>query len=229
MASQTENFCLRWNDFEKNISLAFREIREEKEFFDVTLACGNRQVQAHKVILSACSSFFKSILKQNPHQHPLIYLKGIGYNEMVHVLSYMYHGEVNVAQDDLNSFLAVAEELEVKGLTNGEQSDVAKGTLDSQAPIDTTNKRTLTQKIEKERPFDSKKKTEEVQIKSEESFINDVSENELMIQIEYLDETSSQYMENNQDYEEQNYQYPGSVYGHESRIRVKGNQEHHKK
>ena len=96
----------------------------------------------------------------------------------------MYHGEVKVAQEDLNSFLAVVEELEVKGLTKGEQSHVAKGTLDSQAPIDTTNKRTLTQKIEKERPFDSKKKTEEVQIKSEESFINDVSENELMIQNE---------------------------------------------
>ena len=70
----------------------------------------------------------------------------------------MYHGEVKVAQEDLNSFLAVVEELEVKGLTNGEQSHVAKGTLEPQAPLDTTDKRTLTQKIGKERPFDTKKK-----------------------------------------------------------------------
>ena len=33
----------------------------------------------------------------------------------------MYHGEVNVAQEDLNSFLAVAEELRIKGLTQGQQ------------------------------------------------------------------------------------------------------------
>jgi hypothetical protein len=46
----TEKFCLRWNDFESNISVAFRELREEKDFFDVTLACDDsNQVQAHKV------------------------------------------------------------------------------------------------------------------------------------------------------------------------------------
>merc|ERR1712004_734418 len=55
----SEKFCLRWNDFESNISVAFRELREEKDFFDVTLACDDSQVQAHKVILSACSPFFR--------------------------------------------------------------------------------------------------------------------------------------------------------------------------
>jgi len=64
-----EKFCLRWNEFEKNISTSFRELREDKDFFDVTLACENSQIQAHKVVLSACSSFFRIVLKQNPHQH----------------------------------------------------------------------------------------------------------------------------------------------------------------
>ena len=45
--------CLRWNDFESNVSSAFRDLREEKDFFDVTLACEDSQVEAHKVILSA--------------------------------------------------------------------------------------------------------------------------------------------------------------------------------
>jgi hypothetical protein len=113
----TEKFCLRWNDFESNISLAFRDIREEKDFFDCTLSCGSRQLQAHKLILSACSPFFRSILKQNPHQHPLLYLKGVEFTDLQAVLNFMYHGEVNVAQEELNSFLAVAEDLQVKGLT----------------------------------------------------------------------------------------------------------------
>ena len=116
MAAQ-EKFCLRWNDFESNISVAFRELREDKDFFDVTLACEDDQIQAHKVILSACSPFFRTVLKRNPHERPLLYLKGVRYLDIVAVLNFMYHGEVNVAQEDLNTFLAVAEDLQVKGLT----------------------------------------------------------------------------------------------------------------
>jgi len=118
----TEKFCLRWNDFETNISVAFRELREEKDFFDVTLACDDSQIQAHKVILSACSPFFRNVLRRNPHQHPLLYLKGVKYKELLSVLNFMYMGEVNVAQEELNSFLAVAEDLRVKGLTQNNSS-----------------------------------------------------------------------------------------------------------
>jgi len=122
MAS-SEKFCLRWNDFETNISSAFREIREEKDFFDCTLSCGTRQIQAHKLILSACSPFFRSVLRQNPHQHPLLYLKGVEFNDLQAVLNFMYHGEVNVAQEELNSFLSVAEDLKVKGLTQNNATE----------------------------------------------------------------------------------------------------------
>jgi len=113
----SEKFCLRWNDFETNISEGFRELREEKDFFDVTLACEDNQIQAHRVIISACSSFFKTVLRRNPHPHPLLYLKGVKYRELLSILNFMYVGEVNVAQEELNSFLTVAEDLKVKGLT----------------------------------------------------------------------------------------------------------------
>jgi len=129
----SEKFCLRWNDFESNISGAFQEIRAEKDFFDVTLACEDDQVEAHKVILSACSPFFKGVLRRNPHQHPLLYLKGIKHSEMMAVINFMYCGEVSVAQEDLNNFLSVAEELKIKGLTQGQQktneSDIQQHSL----------------------------------------------------------------------------------------------------
>jgi len=130
----TEKFCLKWNDFESNISVAFRDIRDEKDFFDVTLACDDDQIQAHKVILSACSPFFRNVLKRNPHQHPLLYLKGVKYTDLQSVLNFMYHGEVNVAQDELNSFLAVAEELRVKGLTQNSQGGPGKTTSAPKSP-----------------------------------------------------------------------------------------------
>merc|ERR1719317_1375497 len=88
-----------------------------RSFFDVTVACDEEQLQAHKLILSACSPFFKGVLRRNQHQHPLLYLKGVSFRDMEAVLNFMYHGEVNVAQDELNSFLQVAEDLKVKGLT----------------------------------------------------------------------------------------------------------------
>jgi len=124
--SSSEKFCLRWNDFESNISVAFRELREEKDFFDVTLACDDSQIQAHKVILSACSPFFRNVLRRNPHQHPLLYLKGVKYSELMSVLNFMYMGEVNVAQEELNSFLSVAEDLRVKGLTQNNSDSSTK-------------------------------------------------------------------------------------------------------
>eukprot|EP00092_Neocalanus_flemingeri_P001417 GFUD01001513.1.p1 GENE.GFUD01001513.1~~GFUD01001513.1.p1 ORF type:complete len:332 (+),score=74.33 GFUD01001513.1:302-1297(+) len=133
----SEKFCLRWNDFERNISSAFRDIRDEKEFFDITIACEDEQLQAHKVILSACSPFFKNVLRRNQHQHPLLYLKGVSFRDMEAVLNFMYHGEVNVAQDDLNSFLQVAEDLRVKGLTQNDSINPVnekKNTVNVQKP-----------------------------------------------------------------------------------------------
>jgi len=143
----SENFCLRWNDFEANVSGAFRDLRAESDFFDVTLGCSDsngRSLQAHKVILSACSSFFKGMLRQqathNPaHPHPYIYLRGVSFCDLSSVLDFMYHGEVNVAQEDLNSFLAVAEELQIKGLTNkdGEASKAKPSTSRGKSSSDT--------------------------------------------------------------------------------------------
>merc|ERR1712096_592372 len=123
----------RWNDFESNISRAFRELREDKDFFDVTLACDDEQLQAHKVILSACSPFFRTILRCNKHEHPLLYLKGVKYADLVSVLNFMYHGEVNVAQEELNTFLAVAEDLKVKGLTQNNSESKQKTSFPPEA------------------------------------------------------------------------------------------------
>jgi len=120
-----ENFSLRWNDFEENLSSGLKNLRDSNQFFDVTLLSDSGQVGAHKLILSACSSFFRQILVSNPHQHPLIYLKGVSKQEIINLLNFMYCGEVNVAQDELSSFLAAAEDLKVKGLTNtGEAGEV---------------------------------------------------------------------------------------------------------
>lgn len=117
MSDSPEKVCILWNDFESNMSSAFQELREDNVFFDVTLACEDKQVQAHKVILSACSSFFCNLLRRNPHSHPLIYLKGIKFSNLLSILDFMYQGQVEVAQDEITNFFAVAMDLKVKNLT----------------------------------------------------------------------------------------------------------------
>ena len=118
----TEKFCVNWNDFQENISSSFRDMREDLDLADVTLACDDRkQFLAHKFVLSASSPLFKEILCNNKHPHPLIYLKGVKSGALEHVLDFLYRGEVNIYQERLNDFLAAAEDLELKGLT-GQQS-----------------------------------------------------------------------------------------------------------
>ena len=111
-----DNFNLRWEDFETNTLGTFKELRDEREFCDVTLACDGKQVLAHKVILAGGSQFFKQILKQNPHPHPLLYLKGVRYEYLLSVLDFMYTGEANIKEKELTAFLDVANDLEIKGL-----------------------------------------------------------------------------------------------------------------
>ena len=113
----SEKLCLKWNDFQENVNIAFGSLREDTEFADVTLACEDgQQVEAHKVILAACSPFFKDLLKRNQHPHPLIYMRGVKSENLLAIVDFLYCGEANVFQENLDSFLAIAEELKLKGL-----------------------------------------------------------------------------------------------------------------
>ena len=141
----SETFCLRWNEFEGNVSRSFSSIRDNNQFFDCTLTTDDANevaysdnLRAHKVILSACSTFFRNILTKESmcaHPNPLIYLKGISAHDLKYILDFMYHGEVNVAKDELDKFLEVAETLKIKGLTKRSKRSETSGVAEPPAPI----------------------------------------------------------------------------------------------
>ena len=121
--STDEKLCLQWNDFKENVSSAFGDLRQDKEFTDVTLVCEDGQhVEAHKVVLVASSPFFLNILKKSKHPHPLIYIRGVVPKNLMAMVDFFYHGEADVYQEHLDSFLALAEELQLKGL-RGNQTE----------------------------------------------------------------------------------------------------------
>ena len=123
----SEKLCLQWNNFKENANSAFGKLRDDEEFSDVTLVCEDRQqMAARKVILASSSPFFEKILKKSKHPQPLIYLKGFQSKDFALILDFLYFGEANVYKEDLDPFLAIAEEIELKGLT-GQTSSVLLG------------------------------------------------------------------------------------------------------
>ena len=139
----SEKLCLQWNDFQENVNSAFGNLREDKEFTDVTLACeGGQQIEAHKVILAASSPFFQNLLNKNvkKHYHPLIYMKGVKFEDLCAIIDFLYLGEANVLQESLDSFLGIAEDLKLKGLTGQTEKNDNKTEKDpANSPAQLTN------------------------------------------------------------------------------------------
>ena len=123
---------LKWDNFQENTTLAFGSLRDDEDFSDVTLACEEgMQVETHKIILAGASPFFEKVLKRNRHNHPLIYLKGVKLENLQAVMDFIYYGETNVTQDNIDSFLDLAKDLKIKGL----MSSVMRGST-SKAEVD---------------------------------------------------------------------------------------------
>ncbi|KAG8223675.1 hypothetical protein J437_LFUL004040, partial [Ladona fulva] len=113
----TQHFCLRWNNYQSSITSAFENLRDDEDFVDVTLACEGKSLKAHRVVLSACSPYFRELLKSTPCKHPVIVLQDVAFADLHALVEFIYHGEVNVHQRSLTSFLKTAEVLRVSGLT----------------------------------------------------------------------------------------------------------------
>ncbi|XP_063376704.1 protein abrupt isoform X1 [Cydia fagiglandana] len=117
-AGGEQQYSLRWNDFHSAMVSSFRRLRDEEDFVDVTLACAGATFTAHKVVLSACSPYFRKLLKANPCQHPIVILRDVHDKDMESLLRFMYQGEVHIGQEQLKEFLRAAQLLQVRGLTD---------------------------------------------------------------------------------------------------------------
>merc|ERR1712126_563845 len=114
-----EKFSLKWNDFETNISRSFKKLRQEEDFYDVTLVSDDHvHISSHKLVLSSSSDFFKTILRKLSHPNPMIYLTGVNSKELDDVMDYIYNGEVQIVQEDLKKFLEIGKILKLEGLTD---------------------------------------------------------------------------------------------------------------
>ena len=126
-----------WDEFESHAADTIKQLWDDNESTDVTLATmDEQQINVHRIVLSSSSSFFKLILSKNPQKNLVIYLKDIGYKELKLVLEFMYFGESKVRHADLGTFIATGNTLKVRGLIDSEversRTDVKSGVLDEE-------------------------------------------------------------------------------------------------
>ena len=125
----SENQCsLKWKKHEDNLLNVFEQLLHQEALVDVTLATEGKSLKCHKVVLSACSSYFKSILSGTDQtQHPIVILRDISWSELNIIVQYMYKGEMNISQEELPSILKIAESLKLYGLVDFESKGSASG------------------------------------------------------------------------------------------------------
>ena len=125
---QREKLNLTCHTYPDHLREVMQEMMTSDDFTDVTLVSDDKQsLRAHRNVLSACSPVFKSIFQiEAKNNHPVLYLRGIKYEEMESIIQFIYLGEAHFNEERINEFLLVAKNLEVKELykEDGEVSSV---------------------------------------------------------------------------------------------------------
>ena len=152
----SEKFSLKWNDFGSNVSKSFGKLRSEDYLNDVTLVSDDHtQLAAHKLVLSACSEYFKEIFTRNKHTNTLLCLEGLSKQDIENVLDYIYNGEVHIFQEDLDRFLSIAQRFRLDGLLeNGTEIDEQHSTKETNHFIE-ERERSFKQTYEEKQVYDS--------------------------------------------------------------------------
>lgn len=133
----SREYCLRWNNHQPNMVSFLSTLLPKESFADVTLvsAEGSR-IQAHRIILSACSPYFEvkfwedvskefvwkwvkklikicdcvkmqGVFESNPCKHPVVILKDVQFVDLRAIVNFIYNGEVNIEVDRINEIIQV--------------------------------------------------------------------------------------------------------------------------
>ena len=117
ISKMSEKFNLKWNEYHSNWIGSLAKLRANNAFTDVTLISDDKvKFSSHRILLSSCSNVFDFILKDSNQANPLIYLSGVNSANHGFILDFIYNGDVNLYQEQLDSFLKSAKQLEIDGL-----------------------------------------------------------------------------------------------------------------
>lgn len=125
--SQRKELVLHNDNFNSFTSSMLKRLRKDSNFYDISLGCSDsngKPLKAHKVIISAFSVVINEMINQsqmldlNGPIRNMMFFKGVSHQDLSYILDFIYHGEALVEEERLASFLSLAEELKIQGLSN---------------------------------------------------------------------------------------------------------------
>ena len=117
-----ESSIRKWNGYhlndlmdEDHLKGMLQNMIIPKDFTDVTLVSNDsKAIKAHRKILSATIPALKKILQIENHNHPVIYLTSVKYEEMEAILKFIYTGETVCNEYRIDELLKNETHLEMK-------------------------------------------------------------------------------------------------------------------
>ncbi|XP_018374240.1 PREDICTED: protein tramtrack, beta isoform-like [Trachymyrmex cornetzi] len=144
MAVSSERYCIQWNNHQSTLLNFFNNLLYNKMFADITLVLDNNvMVKCHKIVLSAYSTYFRTLFLNLPCEHQTIVLKNIKISEMMPILQFMYQGKTNVIKNQVNDVLKVAKALQVKDLVIEDNNKSRSSTMSDPRREDAINMVTM--------------------------------------------------------------------------------------
>ena len=120
--------------FESTSDFFLNSLYRDKEFMDVTLICENgKQLQAHRVILSSTSPILKNILQMNNQQNSVVYFRGVTFQDLQALIKFIYLGKVELEHHSVASFLSLASDLLISGISKRNHQSEADAPVTSLA------------------------------------------------------------------------------------------------
>merc|ERR1719318_832046 len=127
MDKDSNVYCISWKTFDEHLATTFRTLLADGNFKDVTLVSDDQtQMTAHKSVLSASSPILASILINNPHSNPLLFMRGLKRKVLEKLLEFIYLGKADLDEKSLNDFMDIGRDLKINGLYKEDENESTK-------------------------------------------------------------------------------------------------------
>lgn len=115
---QTKPVRLLQEKYQENVETMFRNLLKDESLCDVTIHCKDGIIRGHKVILAACSPYFKKIFQEHPEPPVVFVVHGVLVKQMRSLIELIYRGTTDISADVMTKICEMADDFGIKGIVD---------------------------------------------------------------------------------------------------------------